>query len=140
MKKLLLIVLLIVGCVEQVRPVFDDIEYLEYQKPDGNHPNYVAILLYKSDVTEKRLIDIVKIFNQSYGKAVLVKIFSSTQAYQNEKNNVYGEIYDSDYLLYYVKNIRNWGAYKGFNEIRWMQARGELSHLLGTIYKLKSRR
>ena len=133
----LIILLLIVGCNEQVRPVFDDIEYLEYQKPDGNHPNYVAILLYKSDVTEKRLIDIVKIFNQSYGKAVLVKIFSSTQAYQNEKNNVYGEIYDSDYLLYYVKNIRNWGAYKGFNEIRWMQAKGGLSHLLGTKYKFK---
>ena len=135
MKKLLLILLLIVGCGEQVRPVFDDIEYLDYQKPDGNLPNYVAILLYKGDITEKRLIDIVKIFNQSYGKAVLVKIFSSTQAYQNEKNNVYGDIYDSDYLLFYVKNLRKWGAYKSFNEIRWMQAKGELSHLLGTKYK-----
>ena len=136
MKKLLLIALLIVGCDEQVRPVFNDIEYLEYQKPDGNSPNYFAILLYKGDITEKRLIDIVKKFNQSYSKAVLVKIFSSTQAYQNEKNNVYGEIYDSDYLLYYIKNLRNWGAYKGFNEIRWMQAKGGLSHLLGTKYKL----
>ena len=136
MKKLLLIALLIVGCVEQVRPVFDDIEYLEYQKPDGNRPNYVAMLLYKGNFTEKRLIDIVKIFNQSYEKAVLVKIFLGTQAYQNEKNNVYGEIYDSDYLLYYVKNLKNWGAYKGLNEIRWMQAKGELSLLLGTIYKL----
>ena len=106
---ILLIVLLIVGCDEQVRPVFDDIEYLDYQKPDGNHPNYVAILLYKGDVTEKRLIDIVKKFNQSYEKAVSVKIFSSTQAYQNEENNVYGDIYDSDYLLFYVKNLRNWG-------------------------------
>ena len=136
MKKLLLIALLIVGCGEQFRPEFDDIEYLDYQKPDGNHPNYVSILLYKGDVTEKRLIDIIKIFNQSYGKAVLVKIFSSTQAYQNEKNNVYGDIYDSDYLLFYVKNIRNWGAYKGFNEIRWMQVKGGLSHLFGTKYKL----
>ena len=136
MKKVLIIALLIIGCGEQVRPVFDDIEYLDYQKPDGNHPNYVAILLYKGDITEKRLIDIVKIFNQSYEKAVLVKIFSSTQAYQNEKNNVYGNIYDSDYLLFYVKNLRNWGAHKGFNEIRWMQAKGELIHLLGTIYKL----
>ena len=134
--KLLLVVLLIVGCREPIPPAFDDIEYLEYQKPDSNRPNYIAILLYKGDVTEKRLIDIAKVFNQSYGKAVLVKIFSSTQAYQNEKNNVYGDIYDSDYILFYVKNIRNWGAYKGFNEIRWMQARGELSHLLGTKYKL----
>ena len=133
----LIILLLIVGCNEQVRPVFDDIEYLEYHKPNGNHPNYVAILLYKGDVAEKRLIDIVQIFNQSYGKAILVKIFSSTQAYQNEKNNVYGNIYDSDYLLFYVKNLRNWGAYKGFNEIRWMQAKGGLSHLLGTKYKFK---
>ena len=131
----LIILLLIVGCGEQVRPVFDDIEYLEYQKPDGNRPNYVAILLYKGNVSEKRLIDIVKIFNQSYEKAVLVKIFSSTKAYQNEKNNVYGNIYDSDYLLFYVKNLRNWGAYKGFNEIRWMQEKGELSRLLGTKYK-----
>ena len=132
----LIILLLIVGCGEQVRPVFDDIEYLEYQKPDGNRPNYIATLLYKGDVTENRLIDIVKIFNQSYGKAVLVKIFSSTQAYQNEKNNIYGDIYDSEYLLFYVKNLRNFGAYKGFNEIRWMQAKGGLSHLLGTKYKL----
>ena len=135
MKKLLLIIL-IMGCEETTPPEFDDIEYLEYQKPDGNRPNYIAILHYKGDVTEKRLIDIVKIFNQSYGKAVLVKIFSSTKAYQNEKNNVYGNIYDSDYLLFYVKNLRNWGAYKGFNEIRWMQAKGGLSHLLGTKYKL----
>ena len=135
MKKLLVIALLIIGCGEQVRPVFDDIEYLEYQKPDGNRPNYIATLLYKGDVTEKRLIDIIKVFNQSYGKAVLVKIFSSTQAYQNEKNNVYGEIYDSDYLLFYVKNIRNWGAYKGFNEIRWMQQKGVLNHLFTTKYK-----
>ena len=104
MKKLLLIALLIVGCSDPTPPIFDDVEYLEYQKPDGNRPNYIVILLYKGDVTEKRLIDIVKVFNQSYGKAVLVKIFSSTQAYQNEKNNVYGDIYDSDYLLFYVKN------------------------------------
>ena len=27
--------------------------------------------------------------------------------------------------------------YKGFNEIRWMQAKGGLSHLLGTKYKFK---
>ena len=135
MKKLLLIVLLIVGCREPIPPAFDDIEYLEYQKPDGNRSNYIAILLYKGDVTEKRLIDIIKVFNKSYGKAVLVKIFSSTQAYQNEKNNVYGDIYDSEYLLFYVKNLRNFGAYKGFNEIRWMQAKGGLSHLLGTKYK-----
>ena len=124
------------GCEETTPPEFDDIEYLEYQKPDGNRPNYIATLLYKGDISEKRLIDIIKVFNQSYGKAVLVKIFSSTKAYQNEKNNVYGHIYDSEYLLFYVKNIRNWGAYKGFNEIRWMQAKGGLSHLLGTKYKL----
>ena len=135
MKKLLLIIL-IMGCEETTPPAFDDIEYLEYQKPDGNRPNYIATLLYKGDITEKRLIDIIKVFNQSYDKAVLVKIFSSTKAYQNEKNNVYGHIYDSEYLLFYVKNIRNWGAYKGFNEIRWMQTKGGLSHLLGTKYKL----
>ena len=136
MKKHLLIALLIVGCDETTPPTFDDIEYLDYQKPDGNHPNYIATLLYKGDVTEKRLIDIIKVFNQSYDKAVLVKIFSSSEAYQNEKNNVYGDIYESEYLLFYVKNIRNWGAYKGFNEIRWMQAKGGLSHLLDTKYKL----
>ena len=136
MKKLLLIILLIVGCEEQVRPLIDDIEYLDYWKPDGNSPNYGAVLLYKGEVTQDRLIDISKVFNQSYKKTVLVKIFSSTQAFLDEKNDVYGDIYDSNYLLFYVKNLRNWGVYKGLNEIRWMQAKGGLSHLNGTKYKL----
>ena len=70
MKKLLLIALLIMGCEKTTPPALDDIEYLEYQKPDGNRPNYIATLLYKGDISEKRLIDIVKIFNQSYEKAV----------------------------------------------------------------------
>ena len=70
-------------------------------------------------------------YNQTYKNAVLVRIFSNKQAYTNENNSVYGEVYDEGYILFYIKNLTDRGIHRGRNEIRWMQAKGGLSPLFG---------
>ena len=62
---------------------------------------------------------------------MLIKAYGSDEAYQAEQNETYGDVWETGYLLFYVKNFTGRGAFSGFNEIRWMQQEGNLPHKLG---------
>ena len=66
----------------------------------------------------------------------MVDIYTSKEAYLAGVNQEYGDIFNEGFILGYVKNLTNRGAYRGFNEIRWMQEKGELSHLFGSVTTL----
>lgn len=87
------------------------------------------------DVTEQDLIDLVKQLSSGHDP-VVIRVFTSETAYEQEKTNNFGPEYQSDYLLFYVKNGTGSGAYSGFNEIRWMQEVGKFADKYGTKTQL----
>ena len=91
---------------------------------------------FDDDVTEESIIKLVESITSNTQKAV-VKIYQNRQAWEEEQSGNYTDVYNQDYLVFYVKNLTDSGAYRGFNEIRWMQEKGDLQDLFGTKTKLK---
>ena len=136
---LLFIGLALWSCSKEIiptRPTINNIEYLRYWEPNEKRPNYGAELLYTGEIEYGKIYDIISVFNKTYGKAVMVDIYTSKEAYLAGINQEYGDIFNEGFILGYVKNLTNRGAYRGFNEIRWMQEKGELSHLFGSVTTL----
>ena len=110
-------------------------EILDSFKPNKEPNGFGAVILLKSDLSENKLISFVKKIAANYDP-VLIRVFISREAYQQEKTNNYGQEYKSGYILFYVKNKTGRGAYRGFNEIRWMQEVGKFSGKFGLKTKL----
>jgi hypothetical protein len=92
----------------------------------------LEILVSRDDVTKENIIKLAESISSKTQKAV-VKFYQSKEAWAEEKSGSYTEVYDQDYLAFYVKNLTGKGAYNGLNEIRWMQAEGDLQDLTTTI-------
>ena len=110
-------------------------EVLRQWLPNNEPTGYGAEILLNLDYTESELISFVKQLAASHDP-VIIRIFTSLTAYEQEKTENYGPSYDSDYILFYVKNMTGRGAYRGFNEIRWMQAVGKYSSKFGLKTKM----
>ena len=82
------------------------------------------------NATEDHLVDLIRTLSTGHDP-VLIKAYGSDEAYQAEQNETYGDVWETGYLLFYVKNFTGRGAFSGFNEIRWMQQEGNLPHKLG---------
>ena len=95
----------------------------------------LEIVLEQDDVTEQDLIDLIKQLSSGHDP-VVIRVFKSRTAYEQEQTNGFGPEYKSDYLLMYVKNGTGSGAYSGFNEIRWMQEVGEFADKYGAKTQL----
>ena len=108
--------------------------YLRQFKPSNIQNGFGADILLKDDLSEQELVSFVKHLAGSHNP-VLIRIFTSRVAYDQEQNNNYGPEYDSNYILFYVKNFSSAPAYRGFNEIRWMQKIGKFSSKFGTKTK-----
>jgi len=105
-------------------------------KPDkDNKAIGMEILIAEEDVSKENIIDLVRSIVKDSKKA-LIKIYQDKEAWEGEKTGIYGEIYDKGYLVFYVKNLTDTGAYSGLNEIRWFQEIGELSDLFGESTEL----
>ena len=104
-------------------------------RPDKNPAGYGADLLVTQSVTKNQLIALIKQLSQGHDP-VVIRIFTSREAYDAEKNEQYGDIYAKGYILFYVKNGTGQGAYRGFNEIRWMQEKGKFADKFGAKTKL----
>lgn len=82
---------------------------------------------------------IKELLNEIVGNNELanILIFTSKKAWieVNESSKPTNESLEN-YIAFYVKNETGEGAYRGFNEIRWMQENGNLSNLYGTNTKL----
>lgn len=98
--------------------------------PDNTPNGYGAELLLEQDVTEQELILFLKRLGE--GKdPVLIKIYTTRKAYEEELSGTYTTEYDRGYLLSYIRKRAGRGAYARVNEIRWMQKEGPFSHLYG---------
>ncbi|MCK5412829.1 MAG: hypothetical protein KAI57_00455 [Candidatus Pacebacteria bacterium] len=108
----------------------------EWNPDDDIHAIGLEILVSKDDVTEENIVKLAESIASNTQKAV-VKIYQNRQAWEEEQSRNYTDVYNQDYLAFYVKNLTNSNAYRGFNEIRWMQEKGDLQDLFGTKTKLK---
>lgn len=111
-----------------------DFAYLRLFKPNNIQNGYGADILLKDELSEQELVSFVKGLAGSHDP-VVIRIFTSHTAYAQEHTGNYGPEYDSDYILFYVRNFSDRGAYRGCDEIRWMQATGKFSSKAGTKTK-----
>lgn len=111
-------------------------DVLRSWNPDSD-PNAIGmeILINPDDVSKENIVNLVQKIADNKSKAV-IKIYQDKKAWQGEQKGVYGDIFDAGYLVFYVKNTTGSGAYRGFNEIRWMQELGNLEELFGTNMQL----
>jgi hypothetical protein len=105
--------------------------HLRLFKPNNVQDGYGADILLQDELSEQELISFVKNLAGSHDP-VVIRIFTSRIAYAQEQNDNYGPQYDSDYILFFVRNLSGRGAYRNCNEIRWMQATGKFSAKFGT--------
>jgi hypothetical protein len=105
--------------------------HLRRFKPNNIQNGYGADILLKDELSEKELVSLLKRLAGSHDP-VVIRIFTSHIAYAQEQNDNYGPEYDSDYILFFVRNLSGRGAYRNCNEIRWMQATGKFSVKFGT--------
>ena len=106
---------------------------LRQWKPNDEPNGYGAEILLEEKIDgleEGDLVAFVRELARDHDPAN-IRIFSSREAYNQEQSNDYGPEYKSDYLLFYVKNETRRGAYRGLNEIRWMQEVGKFSGKYG---------
>ena len=113
---------------EKVTPPY---EILRSWRPNNEAKGYGAEILLNLDYSEAELISLVKQLATGHDP-VVIRIFTSRNAYEQEQTGNYGPAYKSDYILFYVKNTTGRGAYRGFNEIRWMQEVGKYSSKFGS--------
>lgn len=105
--------------------------HLRSFKPDNVQTGYGADILLQDELSEQELVSFVKRLAGSHDP-VVIRIFTSHIAYTQEQNDNYGPEYDSDYILFFVRNLSGRGAYLNCNEIRWMQTTGKFSAKFGT--------
>lgn len=107
---------------------------IEEWKPDKNPNGFGADILLEEDLTQEELISFIKYLSGDYDP-VLIRIYTSQQAYDQEQSRKYGNEWREGYVIFYVKNLTGEGAYSGLNEIRWMQEIGKFSDLFGQAIK-----
>ncbi len=98
-----------------------------------------------NDLEEDQLISFVKSF--SAGKdPVFISVYASRKAYEEVMHVPdYAKEEGTDweggrgYILSYVRNKTGRGAYRGFDEIRWMQEKGKFAHLFWVRVQCGSR-
>ena len=96
----------------------------------------MEILISEDDASKENIINLIKSIG-SKSEKVLVKVYQNKEAWEQEKSGDYGKEYNRGYLVYYVKNLTDSGAYRGIDEIRWFQEKGQLEELMGTKTKIK---
>lgn len=108
---------------------------LRQWKPNNASNGFGAEILLLDKLDQNELIKFVNGLSNS-NDPVKINIYTSQASYDAEINQTYGEEYSKGFLLVYIKNGTNKGAYKGVNEIRWMQEIGRFSKLFGTKTKI----
>lgn len=120
---------------EPVEPPIDYSIFREWNPDDDPQAVGLEILISENDATKENIENLVKSLSNNVRKTA-IKVFQSRQAWEEEQSGDYTDAYDSGYLVYYVKNVSGSGAFQGRNEIRWLQAEGQLEHLMGSSTQL----
>ncbi len=99
---------------------------------EGNDPNGLgAEILLKENLEELKPETLVA-FLQGRGRKndrspVVIRVFTSQQAWQEEKDEAWGEAYDAGYICYY-KRVKDGGHF-----LRWMQKAGPYANMKGQM-------
>ena len=99
-------------------------------KPNRDYRGLGLEILVSDEATEEELIELIQTL-AGRRENVNIRVYSSNEAYRQEQRQSYGDAYKRGYLLFYIKNLTGRGPFDGFNEIRWMQETGHLSHKRG---------
>ncbi len=99
-------------------------------KPNNDFRGLGLEIMVSDEDTEDQLVDLIKTLAAA-SDHVNIRVYSSEEAYREERRQSYGEAYQRGYLLFYIKNLSGSGPFDGLNEIRWMQQAGQLPHKLG---------
>ncbi len=128
-----ILITFILGCAKEEPTISVNYTILRQWKPQNISSAFGAEILLHDDLSKSEIIAFIKqIGNRK--NPVVIKIYLSRIAYDNQNNNIFDEKYKKGYLLYYIKNNK-----RGTNEIRWFQEIGKFSHLNGQKTKLSSR-
>jgi len=93
------------------------------------------ILVSENDVTKNNIVTLVRALSTGKDKAV-INVYLDKKAWDEDQSGNYSQVHKNGYLAMYIKNLTSNGAYRGFNEVRWMQENGELQELFGTETKM----
>lgn len=122
--------------VQDVAPSVISYSVLREWNPD-NDPSALGleILISEEDARPVNITNLVR--NLSGGREkVVIKVYQDKKAWEESEVGEYTDVFNKGYLAFYVKNLTGSGAYRGFNEIRWMQEGGELDSLFGSKTQL----
>ncbi len=111
------------------RPVIEH-SVLRDWKPNGDYRGLGLEIQVSDEATEEELIELIQSL-AARREHVNIRVYSSNEAYRQERRQTYGDAYKRGYLLFYIKNLTGRGPFDGLNEIRWMQEKGPLPHKRG---------
>ena len=114
-----------ISSYETVSPEF---VFLRKWNPNDIRNGFGADVLLQQDLTEQQLVEFIKKLAGKHDP-VIIRVWTSRTAWQDKDAKT--PEFKSDYILFYVKNSTGTGAYRGFNEIRWMQEIGKFSYNFG---------
>jgi len=118
--------------VMEVRPSAEDedVRYtiLRQWKPMRRARGLGADVLLEQEVDEGQLVQFVKRFAAGHNP-VVIRVFTSREAYADK--DAVTPAFRTGFLIFYVKNGTGSGAYRGLDEIRWMQEVGKFSSRFG---------
>ena len=113
-------------------------------KPNSEANGFGADVLLEDELNKEEIVTFVKYLADDFNRytndkttsPICIRIWSSELAFEQNQKLEFGDEFRTGYLVYFVRNLTNKGAYKGFNEIRWMQEIGKFSELFGQKTKL----
>jgi TolB-like protein len=99
---------------------------------EGNDPNGLGAEIILKENLEETKPETIIAFLQGRGRKnkrspVVIRVFTSEQAWQEEKDEAWGDAFDAGYLAYY-KRVKN-----GDHFLRWMQKTGPYAYLQGKL-------
>lgn len=110
-----------------------DHDTLRAWKPNDAVNGLGAEILLRQDIDEISEDQLLSFIRRLAGDhdPVLIRVYTSQEAYAAEREQTYGPAYDEGYILFYIKNLTGRGAYGGRNEVRWMQESGRFAARFG---------
>ncbi len=121
-------------------PLIEHTTLSEYRELENNELSLIGleVLVNEKDATKENLITLVNYLSLiNYSPNIEIKIYQDFRAWEEVKSGNHTEILDNGYLAIYVKRITHTNNKQETNEILWLQKKGHLANLSGTITELQ---
>jgi len=121
-------------------PLIEHTMLSEYRELENNELSLIGleVLVNEKDATKENLITLVNYLSLiNYSPNIEIKIYQDFRAWEEVKSGNHTEILDNGYLAIYVKKVTHTNDNQETNEILWLQKKGHLANLSGTITELQ---